>query len=232
MKISDIYYAIDFLNLNNKEICIHSSMKSFGEHIEGGVDAIIDLFISSGCTILAPTFSDMYETKPIEGYMPLQNGAGDYSYFLEKEYENIEPFNRKSKEITVEDMGILAKRVLDSKGSIRGNHPLNAATIIHYAEQLAGRNPFIRWAKNEVGEVIPCLVGGCSEGFGNLEESLKNYAKKITVGQSNWTCYKARHIVNICREVIISNPHITHCGDYYCHRCNDAEKGGPDIDVY
>lgn len=66
MEMSDIYYTINFLDLNNKEICIHSSIKSFGEHIEGGADAIIDSFIRSGCTILVPTFSDMYETKPLK----------------------------------------------------------------------------------------------------------------------------------------------------------------------
>lgn len=204
MLMSEVHKGIEKLNLNQKEICIHSSMKSFGEHIERGADALIDIFLEHGCTIMVPTFSDMYEGKPTKKYMPSRNGAGDYSFFLEREYEKVKAFDTTSKKITVEDMGTFAKSVLDRKESVRGNHPLNSftalgenanrlicsqtnrevyaplkqlceddgfillmgvslteATIIHYAEQLSGRNPFVRWAQASDGTVIPCLAGGC-----------------------------------------------------------------------
>lgn len=275
MKKEEIHNAIDTLQLNQKKICIHASMKSFGESIEGfcGIDTLIKAFMERKCTIMVPTFSDRYEVKPVEPFMPERNGAGDYSFFLNREYEETEPFERSSKEMTVEDMGIFAKRVLDWDGSVRGNHPLNSftalgeyaeqlvagqnkrdvyaplealcemdgyvllmgvdltsATIIHYAEQLAGRTPFVRWAKDVHGNVMPCSAGGCSEGFGHFEEMLAGYARKAYVGESLWTCYRARDLVEVCRKAIREEPMITHCGDQGCDRCRDAVLGGPCVD--
>ncbi len=73
----------------------------------------------------------------------------------------------------------------------------NRLTLIHLAEQMAGRNLFRRWAKDSKGVTIE--VGGCSEGF----------------------------IKEISENAIRNNPLITHCGDSRCDRCNDAVKGGP-----
>ena len=196
LNIQDFTNAIKDLGINNSEVCIHSSMKSFGANIKCGIEGLIKAFLDQNCTIMVPTFSDIYEAKPIKKYMP----AGDYSYFYEKTYNDTEPFDITSKEITVEDMGIFAKYVLDDERSIRGNHPLhsftalgkdaqklvkcqtnkdvyapfrqlyeddgyilligvglNSATVIHYAEQIAGRQPFIRWSYDKNKNVIPII---------------------------------------------------------------------------
>ena len=105
---------------------------------------------------------------------------------------------------------------------------LTSATIIHFAEQMAGRNPFIRWALGPAGEVIPVAAGSCSDGFGNFAELLESEMKATEVGNSRWLCCTAKAIVMICCEAIHMNPMITHCGDPECGRCNDAVKGGPD----
>ena len=265
--------AIHELGLSNKEICIHSSMHSFGEDIECGLAGIVEAFRESGCTILVPAFSNMFLEKPIKKYMPERNGAGDYSYFLDHEYDETKIFSIQCKDISTESMGIFAKYVLDHSDSKRGNHPLNSfvalgksagrlvegqnardvyapmkqlyedrgyvllmgvgldrATIIHYAEQVAGRNLFIRWANDERGNVMPVSVGSCSLGFNKLYPVLKNYEKTITIGKSIWTCYQVRDIVDACANEIIKNPFITHCDNPDCDRCNDATAGGPVID--
>lgn len=268
---SDIRNAIAALGLQGCDICIHSSMRSFGEPVPGGTSAIIDAFLSENCTIMVPAFSDMYEARPIPELMLPQNGAGDHSYFLDREYEPIAPFTTASREITTEEMGAFARDVLRHPGSVRGSNPLNSfaalgghaerlvsgqtaanvyaplaqlchddgfvllmgvgltsATIIHYAEQLAGRTPFIRWAHDLAGNVIPVSTGSCSEGFGHFDEILTPYAKTVIVGTSRWTCFRARDIAAVCRDAILHDPMITHCGDPDCSRCNDAVLGGPD----
>lgn len=265
----DFINAIKILGISGSEICIHSSMKSFGVDIKCGIEGIINAFLAQKCTIMVPTFSDIYEARPLKRYMPERNGAGNYSYFLEKNYTDIAPFDVISKEISVEDMGEFAKYVLDQEKSVRGNHPLNSftalgdsaqklisgqtykdvyaplrqlcdddgyvlligvglnvATIIHYAEQVAGRTPFIRWAYNKENKVIPVSVGGCSEGFAHFNDILSNITKKVKVANSEWVCCKAADIVDICRKYIENDPHITHCNNRYCDRCNDAVWGG------
>lgn len=270
LDIQDFINAIKSLGISGSEVCIHSSMKSFGADFNCGIEGIINAFLVEKCTIMVPTFSDVYEARPIKKYMPERNGAGNYSYFLEKIYTDIEPFDVISKEISVEDMGAFAKYVLNNEKCVRGNHPLTsftalgdnasklvgwqthkdvyaplrqlcddggyvlligvrlkAATIIHYAEQVAGRTPFIRWAYSKENNVIPVSAGGCSEGFEHFNDILDNVAKKVKVANSEWVCYKAADIVNVCVKYIEDNPNITHCDDRYCDRCNDAVCGGP-----
>ncbi len=266
----DFINAIKELGIGGSPICIHSSMKSFGANLKCGMEGLVNAFLGQGCTIMTPTFTDIYEVKPVEKYMPERNGAGDYSYFLEKSYTDAEPFAITSKEISVKNMGAFAKHILHNEKSVRGNHPLNsftalgshakrlvsgqtckdvyapfrqlydddgyvlligvglnAATIIHYAEQAAGRTPFIRWAYDKKKNVIPVSVGSCSRGFGHFNDALSSFARRTKVANSEWLCYKARDIVDVCKKYIERNPQITRCDDKNCDRCSDAVCGGP-----
>ena len=258
--------AIQELGLNGKPVCIHSSLRSFGCWMEGLVDA----FLEQGCTVLVPSFSDIFEAPPVPEFMPAQNGAGDYSYFYEKEYEDVGPYHTGRNEVSVEEMGMFPALVLAHPNRFRGNNYLNSfasvgplaqklvagqtnedvyaplaelyaldgfvllmgtgldtATAIHYAEQQAGRIPFVRWSKDENGSTVPVRAGGCSEGFPKLEPMLAPYEKQITVENSLWRCYRIRDLVDTAEKAFRKNPLVTHCGDPNCARCNDAAKGGP-----
>ena len=105
---------------------------------------------------------------------------------------------------------------------------LNRATIIHYAEQKAARAQFVRWANDPNGKPAVCRAGGCSEGFENLSEAVKPVERNITVGSSFWRCFPAKEMTDICVKAIRENPHITHCRNPGCSRCNDAIMGGPE----
>src|SRR5262245_33094712 len=59
----DVLAAIDVLGLGGLPVCLHSSLRSFGT-LDGGPDTLIDAFVSSGCTLLVPTFSYHYEQPP------------------------------------------------------------------------------------------------------------------------------------------------------------------------
>lgn len=266
----EIIAAIHALNLQNRPFCIHTAMRSFTEPVEGGADGLLDAFLACGCTVMAPTFSDMYEAPPVPEYMPPQNGAGDYSYFFEKTYEDAGVYTPESNSVTVEEMGVFPQRLLQRQDRVRGGNHLNSfaavgplaagliagqtnddvyaplarlydadgcillvgtglkcATAIHYAEQRAGRNPFVRWSKDAGGHTIPVRAGGCSEGFGHFDDCLQPFERRIRVGGSLWRCYPLRQLTDACAEVIRRVPAITHCGDSSCSRCNDAVSGGP-----
>lgn len=264
--------ALQQLKLQNACVCLHTSVRSFADRLEGGPESIPQALLEEGCTLLVPTFSDMYEAAPVEAHMPPRNGAGDYSYFRNKTYEN-SVFCVSSNRVTVEEMGILPKAVLEMPEHIRGDHPLNSftavgpqaeeliraqtvrhvyapleqlyksdgfvllagvdltsATAIHYAEQKAGRNPFIRWAKAADGTTVGVCAGGCSDGFERLAPHLRSLEKTVWVGKSLWRCYRMRELVDACVRIMQEDPQITHCEDPGCARCNDGIQGGPIMD--
>jgi len=257
--------SIQALGLAGQPVCIHSSLRSFGQRMEG----LLDAFLQSGCTVLAPTFSDMYEAPPVPEYMPENNGAGDYSYFYSKTYADVGVYTPESNLFSQEDMGAFPAMVLAKPDRQRGGNMLNSfaaagplakelvedqtnadvyaplrrlyeldgyvllmgvdlcsATAIHYAEEKAGRMPFVRWARGETG-TVPVRAGGCSEGFENLAPMLKPYETRVTVANSLWRCYRVRDLVDTCVAAFLQDPQITHCDDPDCSRCNDAAKGGP-----
>lgn len=102
---------------------------------------------------------------------------------------------------------------------------LNRMTIIHLAEKRSGRNLFRRCVNTPDG---PTLVesGSCSEGFINLEPSLRQVRRDVTVGASHWQVFEARAALNVATHAIRRNQRITHCGKE-CRRCDDAVRGGP-----
>lgn len=104
---------------------------------------------------------------------------------------------------------------------------LNRMTFIHYAEQCAGRNLFVRWANTEHEMSAEVCVGGCSEGFTNLEPILEPYRHEVIVGASKWWVFSARKILPILVNAIQQNPQITHCPNPACPACNDMIAGGP-----
>lgn len=104
---------------------------------------------------------------------------------------------------------------------------LNRLTLLHAAEERAGRGLFLRWAKGSDGGVRYARVGGCSEGFGRLEPALKGVERTRRVGESLWRIFPAREALELAAEAIRREPSVTHCPDPDCERCDDAVAGGP-----
>lgn len=104
---------------------------------------------------------------------------------------------------------------------------LERMTLLHLAEQRAGRAPFIRWARGSDGRIIRVCTGGCSEGFPQLVPALEMVIRRVRVGQSLWQIMPATAALSAAVAAIRADPSITHCGDSACDRCNDAVLGGP-----
>jgi aminoglycoside 3-N-acetyltransferase len=104
---------------------------------------------------------------------------------------------------------------------------LDNLTLLHLAEQRAGRVPFRRWANDAQGEAAAVDVGSCSDGFEQLAPALQPWERRVIVGASLWRIYPARQALDAAAAVIRANPAITHCENPTCERCNDAMAGGP-----
>ena len=104
---------------------------------------------------------------------------------------------------------------------------LTGMTLIHLAEQLAGRNLFRRWANGSDGQPMAVEVGGCSRGFGKFEPILAPVMQSTIVGQSRWRVYPAQETLERVVQAIRNEPMMTHCGRADCTRCDDAVLGGP-----
>jgi len=134
VKEKDIIKAIKELNLSGKAICVHSSLKSFGE-VDGGAKTIINAFLKEKCTLLVPSFSYICEVMPPENRIK-RNGI-DYNKALW-----IDPKGRdmvytpESKEIS-RDMGAIPAEIIRMKDRVRGRHPIRSfAAIGPYAQEL------------------------------------------------------------------------------------------------
>ena len=104
---------------------------------------------------------------------------------------------------------------------------LTRMTLLHLAEQEAGRTQFQRWALDARGDTMMVESGGCSEGFEQIAPVLAPVETRLAVGKSTWRAFDAAEVITRASEAIDANPAITHCFQRSCRRCDDAARGGP-----
>jgi aminoglycoside N3'-acetyltransferase len=104
---------------------------------------------------------------------------------------------------------------------------LTRLTLLHHAENLAGRRLFRRWGRDVHGRTVECEEGGCSSGFDNLTPVLAPLERQAQVLSSLWRVFPAEATVEAATRAIRANPSITLCADPDCIRCADAIAGGP-----
>lgn len=120
------------------------------------------------------------------------------------------------------------KQLAEKRGSIiLMGVGLKSMTLIHLAEQMAGRILFRRWANGPDGRPMQVETGGCSSGSHNFEQILSPLVTKTSVGKSVWRVYPAEYTLEAAARAIRKDPWITHCNNPDCSRCNDAVMGGP-----
>ena len=93
-------------------------------------------------------------------------------------------------------------------------------TSIHYAEQLAGRKQFIRWALTNKG-IIPCQgFPGCSDGFEEITPHLEGIIRRVELGKAVIRAIPVVNLVSITCEILKADPSALLCGRKDCLRCN------------
>jgi aminoglycoside 3-N-acetyltransferase len=93
-------------------------------------------------------------------------------------------------------------------------------TSIHYAEKLARRKQFVRWALME-NRVVECPnYPGDSMGFQAIEEYLKFDTRRVEVGDGFIQAVPLRRIFSVVNDLLRRDPLALLCERRDCERCN------------
>ncbi len=94
-----------------------------------------------------------------------------------------------------------------------------ANTSLHYAERLAGRKPFVRWALTAEGVVVCPGFPGCPDGFGVIAGRLEGVARRASLGEAEIALIPMRDLLHVAVAWIRDDPRALLCNRPDCERC-------------
>ena len=97
-------------------------------------------------------------------------------------------------------------------------------TTVHFAEKLAGRKQFTRWALTENGIMACPGFPGDSAGFNALEKDMEAHTKKLEIGNALVRAMPIKALLTVVTERLTKNPKDLLCSDLSCARCNEIRK--------
>ncbi len=95
---------------------------------------------------------------------------------------------------------------------------------VHYAEFLAGRKQFTRWALTPEGVVECPHFPGCPDGFHKINYYLQDELRSAVVGDSRWYAVPLEILINSAAALIHDDPFALLCNSLSCPRCNLVRK--------
>jgi aminoglycoside 3-N-acetyltransferase len=104
------------------------------------------------------------------------------------------------------------------------DHTVN--TSIHYAEKLAGRRQFVRWALTPKGVVECPGFPGCSAGFQAIAPEMDKYTRKVQIGEARVQAVPLSMLFKVVINLIKKNPLALLCQQEDCERCGEIRKQG------
>jgi aminoglycoside 3-N-acetyltransferase len=103
------------------------------------------------------------------------------------------------------------------------DHTVN--TSIHYAEKLAGRRTFVRWALTPKG-VRECPgFPGCSAGFQVIAPEMQKYTRSSRVGTALLQAVPLKMLFKVVIARIRQDPLALLCRQEDCERCMEIRRG-------
>lgn len=102
------------------------------------------------------------------------------------------------------------------------DHTVN--TSIHYAEKLAGRRQFVRWALTNNGIVEYPGFPGCSDGFNTIGPMLESVTRKVTLENSLIQAVPVNFLIHVVKTAIAEDPLSFLCSREDCERCGAIRK--------
>ena len=97
-------------------------------------------------------------------------------------------------------------------------------TSIHFAEKLAGRKQFVRWALTQAGTVTCAGFPGCSAGFQAIEPEVRPFTKSLTVGNALILAVPLRALMVRVIEMLKKDKYALLCDRSDCERCSEVRK--------
>lgn len=107
---------------------------------------------------------------------------------------------------------------------INVDHTVN--TSIHYAEKLAGRGQFIRWALME-DRVVECPnYPGDSMGFQAIEDYIKFDTRRVEIGEALIQAVPLKRLFDVVQDLLRKDPLALLCERTDCERCMAVRSTG------
>jgi aminoglycoside 3-N-acetyltransferase len=107
---------------------------------------------------------------------------------------------------------------------INVDHTVN--TSIHYAEKLAGRKQFVRWALAD-NRVVECPnYPGDSTGFDRIEPHLSFDTRRVPLRDGFIQAVPLQRLFQVANELIKQNPLALLCERFDCEQCNTVKPTG------
>jgi aminoglycoside 3-N-acetyltransferase len=98
------------------------------------------------------------------------------------------------------------------------DHTVN--TSIHYAEKLAGRRQFVRWALTKT-RILECPgFPGCSDGFEAIRPDLQQVTRRVVVGEGFIEAIPLQPLFRAVKTSLRRNPLALLCQREECERCD------------
>jgi aminoglycoside 3-N-acetyltransferase len=105
---------------------------------------------------------------------------------------------------------------------INVDHTVN--TSIHYAEKLAGRKTFIRWALLK-DRVVECPnFPGDSSGFNIIARYIQPATRRVNIAEAFIQAVPLRKLFEVVQELIKKDPLALLCHRIDCERCNAVKN--------
>lgn len=122
--------AIDKLNLSDRPVMVHASLRSFGAAIDGGAHTLLEALLKQGCTVLVPAFTEPQHGLPAPPDMrPPRNGL-DYATMPSGITAPEGPRYSVECGLINPALGILPATLLTRPDAVRGRHPLNSLAAV------------------------------------------------------------------------------------------------------
>jgi aminoglycoside 3-N-acetyltransferase len=97
------------------------------------------------------------------------------------------------------------------------DHTVN--TSIHYAEKLAGRRQFLRWALAQK-QITACPgFPGCSNGFNQIETTLNGLTIRTRIGKAEVQAIPLAPLLQIVADLVAEDHQALLCNNPECDRC-------------
>jgi aminoglycoside 3-N-acetyltransferase len=98
------------------------------------------------------------------------------------------------------------------------DHTVN--TSIHFAEKLAGRRQFVRWALTPKGVVECPGFPGCSAGFQAIAPELEKFTRRLQIGAATIQAVPLSMLFKVVIARLKKDPLALLCQQADCERCN------------
>ena len=99
-------------------------------------------------------------------------------------------------------------------------------TSIHYAEKLAGRKQFIRWALMDDRVVVCQNYPGDSMGFQAIAEHIKSDTRRVEIGKACIQAIPLKRLFDVVQRLLREDPLALLCERTDCERCMAVRATG------